>query len=41
MLASSIAWWLGSIVFLAIWAMIETSPEKGVHAVKASKLKEK
>ena len=28
MLASSIGWWLGSIVFLAIWVMIETSPER-------------
>ena len=27
MLASSIAWWLGSIPFLAIWVMIETSPD--------------
>jgi hypothetical protein len=41
MLTSLIGWWLASIVFLAIWVMIETSPESALHAVKSSKPKEK
>ena len=41
MLTSSIGWWLASIVFLAIWVMIETSPESALHAVKSTKPKEK
>jgi hypothetical protein len=41
MLASLLGWWVGSIVFLAIWVMLETSPERALHAVKPGKPKEK
>jgi hypothetical protein len=40
MLASSIGWCLGSLVFLAIWVMIETSHESAYTESKPSKLKE-